>query len=191
MNISLILVLYGMGLDLVQEIAMGESPFFNVHEKARLIRPGFFGCCGVAIYLGDGVAIQAVGTIGSDGVALQAVGAIGSDGVALQAVGAIGSDGVALQAIRTIGGDAVFDQAIGTAFCDTILDQTIRTPFSHTIFNQSIRAAFSDYRLNRGRGKCVDCENRESDAEDGLAFHDRVLRGVVGWYGANVTPCSF
>jgi len=178
LNISLILVLYGMGLDLVQEIAMGESPFFNVHEKARLIRPGFFGCCGVAIYLGDGVAIQAVGTIGSDGVALQAVGAIGSDGVALQAIG-------------TIGGDAVFDQAIGTAFCDTILDQTIRTPFSHTIFNQSIRAAFSDYRLNRGRGKCVDCENRESDAEDGLAFHDRVLRGVVGWYGANVTPCSF
>ncbi|CAI8903426.1 hypothetical protein EMIT0P171_30277 [Pseudomonas sp. IT-P171] len=45
--------------------------------------------------------------------------------------------------------------------------------------------------MSRGRGKSVNCKNRESDAEDGLAFHDRVLRGVVGWYGANVTPRIF
>src|SRR3989344_270169 len=127
---------------------------------------------------GDSVALQAVRTIGGDGVALQAVGAIGGDGVALQAVGAIGSDGVALQAIRTIGSDA-------------ILDQAIRTTLGHPAFNQTIRATFSDNRLNRGSGKSVNCENRESNAEESLAFHDRVLRGVVGWYGADVTPRIF
>jgi hypothetical protein len=43
----------------------------------------------------------------------------------------------------------------------------------------------------RGGGKSVNGENRKSDAEKGLAFHDRVLRGVVGLSGADVTPWSF
>jgi hypothetical protein len=140
---------------------------------------------------GDSVALQAVGAIGGDGVALQAVGTIGSDGVALQAVGTIGGDGVALQAVGAIGGDGVALQAIRTIGCDAILDQAIRTTLGHSAFNQTIRATFSDNRLNRGSGKSVNCENRESDAEEGLAFHDRVLRGVVGWYGADVTPRIF
>jgi hypothetical protein len=42
-----------------------------------------------------------------------------------------------------------------------------------------------------GSGKSVSCENRESDAEKDLAFHDGVLRGVVVWYGGDVTPRSF
>jgi hypothetical protein len=140
---------------------------------------------------GDSVALQAVGAIGGDGVALQAVGAIGGDGVALQAVGAIGSDGVALQAVGTIGSDGVALQAIRTIGSDAILDQAIRTTLGHPAFNQTIRATFSHDRLNRGSGKSVNCENRESDAEEGLAFHDRVLRGVVVWYGADVTPWIF
>jgi hypothetical protein len=83
-----------------------------------------------------------------------------------------------LQAIGAIGGDAIFDQAV-------------RTTLSYSAFNQTIRATFSDNRRNRGSGKSVNCKNRESDAEESLAFHDRVLRGVVGWYGADVTPQDF
>jgi hypothetical protein len=45
--------------------------------------------------------------------------------------------------------------------------------------------------VNRGCCKSVNSEYRKSDAEDGLAFHDRVLRGVLGWYGADVTPRIF
>ncbi|HEF4761872.1 TPA: hypothetical protein SAN82_004330 [Pseudomonas putida] len=114
------------------------------------------------------------------------------DGVALQAIRSIGSDGIALQAIRPISrNSAFFQQAVSATFSDTILDQTIRTPFSDTTFDQAIRAAFGDYRLSRGSGKSVYCKNRESDAKKGLAFHDRVLQGVIGWYGADVTPQDF
>ncbi|MBU0817577.1 MAG: hypothetical protein KKC24_01845, partial [Gammaproteobacteria bacterium] len=58
-------------------------------------------------------------------------------------------------------------------------------------FNQTIRAAFSDNRVSRRSGESVNCKNRESDAEKDLAFHDGVLRGVVVWYGGDVTPRIF
>jgi hypothetical protein len=45
--------------------------------------------------------------------------------------------------------------------------------------------------VGRGSGESVNGEDRESDAEKSLAFHDGVLRGVVGWYGADVTPGIF
>ncbi|CAI9007710.1 hypothetical protein EMIT0194P_90223 [Pseudomonas serbica] len=70
-------------------------------------------------------------------------------------------------------------QTIGTIGSDAIFDQAVRTTLSHTAFNQTIRATFSHNRLNRGSGKSVNCKNRESDAEEGLAFHDRVLRVLL------------
>ena len=39
------------------------------------------------------------------------------------------------------------------------------------VFNQTIRAAFSDNRVSRRCSESVNCTNRESDAEKGLAFH--------------------
>jgi hypothetical protein len=45
--------------------------------------------------------------------------------------------------------------------------------------------------VNRGSGESVNCKNRESDAEDSLAFHEGVLRGVVVGSGADVTPRIF
>ncbi len=111
------------------------------------------------------------------------------------------------QTIRATFSNTAFDQTIRATFSNTAFDdqnrsrratfsnaafdQTIRTPFSHTTFNQPIRAAFSDQGVSGSSGKSVNCENRESDAEKGLAFHDRVLRGVVGWYGADLTPRIF
>ena len=108
------------------------------------------------------------------------------------------------QTIRTTFGNAVFDQTIRAISCNTILDQTIRaigshaildqairTTLSHTAFNQTIRTTFSNYRVSRSSGESVHCKNRESDAEKDLAFHDGVLRGVVVWYGGDVTPRSF
>jgi hypothetical protein len=79
----------------------------------------------------------------------------------------------------------------GATFSDAVFDQTVGTTFRHTTFNQSIRAAFSDNRVNRGSGESVNCKNRESDAEEDLAFHDGVLRGVVVGSGADVTPRIF
>ncbi|BCX69203.1 hypothetical protein LAB08_R38450 [Pseudomonas izuensis] len=177
-------------------------PYQN--EKARLIRPGFF-VCDIAIQSSDSVALQVVGTIGGDTIALQVIGAIGGDTIALQVIGTIGGDAIALQVVGTISCDAVTLQVVGAIGGDAValqvvraisrhsalFDQAIRTALSHTAFNQTIRAAFSDHRLSRSRGESVHCENRESDAEEGLAFHDRVLRGVMGWYGADVTPRIF
>ena len=60
-----------------------------------------------------------------------------------------------------------------------------------TAFDQTIRTTFSNYRVSRSSGESVHCKNRESDAEKDLAFHDGVLRGVVVWYGGDVTPRSF
>jgi hypothetical protein len=89
------------------------------------------------------------------------------------------------QAIGAISGYTILDQTVRTVSGNAVFDQTIRTPFSHTAFNQTIRAAFSDYRLSRSSGKSVNCKDRESDAEEGLAFHDGVLRGVywLVWSG--------
>ena len=95
------------------------------------------------------------------------------------------------QTIRTTFGDTAFEQTIRTTFGNAAFDQTIRTAFSQTAFDQFVRAAFGDHGVRRGGSESVNCENRESDAEKSLAFHDGVLRGVVGWYGADVTPGIF
>jgi hypothetical protein len=39
--IGVTFLLHGMGPVPVQEITVGAELFFNTHEKARLIRPGF------------------------------------------------------------------------------------------------------------------------------------------------------
>jgi hypothetical protein len=75
--------------------------------------------------------------------------------------------------------NAAFDQAISATFSNAAFKQTIGTALSNTTFNQLVRAAFSDLGVCRGGGKSVNGENRKSDAEKGLAFHDRVLQGVV------------
>jgi hypothetical protein len=75
----------------------------------------------------------------------------------------------------------ILDQTIGATFSDAVLDQTIGATFSDATFNQTIRAAFSDDRVSRGSGESVNCKKRESDAQKDLAFHDGVLRGVIGW----------
>jgi len=95
------------------------------------------------------------------------------------------------QTIRTTFSNATFDQTIRTTFSNAAFDQTIRATFSHTAFDQFVRAAFGNHGVGRGGGESVDSEDRESDAEKGLAFHDDVLRGVVGWYGTDVTPEIF
>ena len=95
------------------------------------------------------------------------------------------------QTIRAALSNATFNQTIRTAFSHTAFDQTIRTTFSQTAFDQFVRTAFSDQGVNRGSGESVDSEDRKSDTEKSLAFHDGVLRGVVGWYGADVTPGIF
>ncbi|MNP64558.1 hypothetical protein D3C76_1600630 [compost metagenome] len=84
------------------------------------------------------------------------------------------------QFVGTAFSDAVLQELVGTTFGDAVFDQAIRATLGHTAFNQTIRAAFSDHRLSRGSGESVNCENRESDAEKGLAFHDGVLRGADG-----------
>jgi hypothetical protein len=95
------------------------------------------------------------------------------------------------QTIRTTFSNAAFDQTIRTTFSNAAFDQTIRATFSHTAFDQFVRTALSDQGVGRGSGESVDSEDRESDTEKSLAFHDGVLRGVVGWYGADVTPEIF
>jgi hypothetical protein len=115
----------------------------------------------------------------------QAIGAISGYTVFDQTVRTVSGNAVFDQTVRTVSGNAVFDQTVRTVSGNAVFDQTIRTPFSHTAFNQTIRAAFRDYRLRRGSGKSVNCKDRESDAEEGLAFHDGVLRGVywLVWSG--------
>ena len=122
---------------------------------------------------------------------MQTIGTISGDGVALQAIGTISGDGVALQTIRTISGDGVALQTIGTISGDGVALQTIRTICRNSVLVQTIRAVGGDHRVGRGSGESVNGEDRESDAEKSLAFHDGVLRGVVGWYGADVTPGIF
>ncbi|MNC66235.1 hypothetical protein D3C75_1166180 [compost metagenome] len=110
----------------------------------------------------------------------QFVGTAFSDAVLQEFVGAAFSDAVLQELVGAAFGNTFFQQAIRTTFGHTILDQAIGTTLGHTAFNQTIRAAFSDHRLSRVCGESVNCENRESDAEEGLAFHDGVLRGAYG-----------
>ena len=108
-----------------------------------------------------------------------------------QTIRATFSNTILDQTVRTTFSNAFFDQTIRATFSNTILNQSIRTTLSHTAFNQAIRTTFSDNWLSRGSGKSVNCKNRESDAEKGLAFHDRVLRVLLVGYGADVTPRIF
>jgi len=140
---------------------------------------------------GYAVFDQSVRTVSGYAVFDQSVRTVSGYAVFDQPVRTISGYPVFYQSVRTISGHTVFDQSVRTISGYAVFNQAIRTTFSHTAFNQTIRATFSDYRLSRGSGKSVNCENRESDAEEGLAFHDGVLRGVVGWYGADVTPRIF
>ena len=114
-----------------------------------------------------------------------------SDAFFDQTIRATFSNAILDQTIRTTFSHTFFDQTIRATFSNTILNQSIRTTLSHTAFNQAIRTTFSDNWLSRGSGKSVNCKNRESDAEKGLAFHDRVLRVLLVGYGADVTPRIF
>ena len=101
------------------------------------------------------------------------------------------SNAVFEQTVRATFSDAVFDQTVRTTFSNAVLDQAIGTTFSDAVFDQTIGTTFSDDRVNRGSGKNVGCKYRESDAEEELAFHGGVLRGVISWYGADVTRQDF
>jgi hypothetical protein len=186
-------------------------------EKARLIRPGFHCDCDEAAELCDAAFDQAIrATFGntafdqtisatfsnaafdqairatfSNTAFDQTIRATFSNTAFDQAISATFSNTAFDQAIRATFSNTAFDQTIGATFSNAAFDQTIRTALSNTTFNQLVRAAFCDLGVCRGGGKSVNGENRESDAEKGLAFHDRVLRGVVGWYGADVTPWNF
>ncbi len=122
-------------------------------EKARLIRPGFYCDCDEAVELCDAALDQTISaTFGNTAFK---------------------------QTISATFGNTAFDQTISATFGNAAFDQTISATFGNTTFNQLVRAAFSDLGVCRGGGKSVNGENRKSDAEKGLAFHDRVLQGVV------------
>ena len=88
---------------------------------------------------------------------------------------------------RTNPSCAVLGQTVGATFSHTTFQQTISTAFGNAIFDQAIRATFGNDRLGGG-GEYIGGQYRESEAEDELAFHDDVLRGVVSWCGAIVAP---
>jgi hypothetical protein len=191
----------------------------NVHrEQARSYRgrirftdrhladeAGFFvECRGKTIHLcrtvfdqtirttfGNAIFDQTIRTISRNAILDQPIRAISCNAIFDQPIRTISGNAILDQAIRTISGNAIFDQPIRTISGNAIFDQPIRTTLSHTAFNQPIRTTFSNYRVSRSSGESVHCKNRESDAEKDLAFHDGVLRGVVVWYGGDVTPRSF
>jgi hypothetical protein len=121
----------------------------------------------------------------------QAIGATFGYTTFQQAIGATFGYTTFQQAIGATFGYTTFQQAIGATFGYTTFQQTIGAAFGYTAFNQAIRPAFSDDGLGGSGGESVNCKNREGDAEKDLAFHDGVLRGVIGWYGADVTPEIF
>ena len=103
------------------------------------------------------------------------------------------------QAIGAAFGNAVLLQAIGAAFGNAVLLQTIGATFGDAILLQTVRTAFGNHGLvlgsadgwYLGSGKHVSGEDGEGEAENDLAFHECVLRGVVGGYGADVTRHDF
>jgi hypothetical protein len=170
---------------------MARSPTHAI-KKARLIRPGLFGNYDEAGGLGNTTLDQTIGTTFGNATFEQTIGATFGNATFEQTIGATFGNAAFEQTIRTTFGNATFDQTIGAtfgnaafeqtigaAFGNAAFEQTIRTALSNTTFNQLVRAAFSDLGVCRGGGKSVNGENRESDAEKGLAFHDRVLQGVV------------
>ena len=73
-------------------------------------------------------------------------------------------------------------QTIGATFSNAVLLQAIGATFGDAVLLQTVGATF---------GKHVGGEYGEGEAENDLAFHKCVLRGVVGWYGADVTRHDF
>jgi len=174
-------------------------------QKSPADQAGLFhGCCGHAVDSCNAAFDQTIRTTFSNAALDQTIRTTFSNAAFEQTIRATFSNAALDQTIRTTFGNTTFDQTIRTAFGNTAFDQTIRTAFGNTAFEQTIRtafsqtafdqlvrAAFSDQGVSRRYCKSVNCENRESDAEKGLAFHDRVLQKVVCLSGADVTPRSF
>jgi hypothetical protein len=107
--------------------------------------------------------------------------------VALKTLCTTFSHAVFLKTISTTFSYTTFQQPIRTTFRHTTFQQTVRTTLSHTAVHQAIRAAFSEGRLGKGAYS----KYRESEAKQELAFHDGVLRDVIGWYGCDGTRWIF
>jgi nucleoside diphosphate kinase len=163
----------------------------NTKKNPAVQAGSFVESCGTAMHSGVAAFDQAVGTTFGNTVAIQMIGAVSSNTVAIQVIGAVSGNAVTVQVVRTVSSNTVAVQVIRAISRYTILYQTIGATLDHTAFNQTIRTAFGDNWLSRSSGKSVHCKNRESDAEEGLAFHDGVLRVVMGGYGADVTPWIF
>ena len=135
-----------------------------------------------ALWLNNSYTVfdQAIRATFSDATFQQTISTAFSNTVFDQAIRATFSNTTFQQTISTAFGNTVFDQAIGTTFSDATFQQAISTAFGNAIFNQTIRAAFGDDGLGGG-GEYVGGQDRESDAEDDLAFHDGVLRGCC-WF---------
>ena len=105
---------------------------------------------------------------------------------------ALHSDGAAFeQTVGTTFGNGIAEQRVGFGGCGYgIAEQWVglSSRRNSALFQQTISTAFGDQRLGRGSSKSIQCEERESDAEKGLAFHECVLRGVVVRSGADLTP---
>jgi hypothetical protein len=141
----------------------------------------------ISTAFGNAVFNQAIRATFSDATFQQTISTAFGNAVFDQAIRATFSDAAFQQTISTAFGNAVFDQAIRATFSDAAFQQTISTAFGDAVFDQAIRATFGYDRLGGG-GEYVSGQYRESEAENELAFHDGVLRGVVGWCGAIVTP---
>jgi hypothetical protein len=148
-------------------------------EKARLIRPGFYCDCDEAAALSDAAFDQTIGTTFGNTAFEQAIGTTFGNAAFEQTIGTAFGNAAFDQTISATFGNTAFKQTISATFGNATFEQTIGTALGNTTFNQLVRAAFSDLGVCRSGGKSVNGENRESDAKKGLAFHDRVLQGVV------------
>jgi len=104
-----------------------------------------------------------------------------------QAVSATFSYTVALETFSAPFSNTTFQQAIRPAFSNAAFQHTVRPTLSHAAVHQAIRTAFSEGRLGKGAYS----KYRESEAKQELAFHEGVLRDVIGWYGCDVTRQIF
>jgi hypothetical protein len=120
----------------------------------------------VGTTFGYPVVLQVIGTVRGYCIAEQWIGFGRGYGVAEQWIGFSGRYGVAEQRVGFGGGYGVAEQTVCLSSGDRVAEQ---------------RVGFSG-------GEGIQCENRESDTENSLAFHDDVLRVAVVGYGADLTP---
>ena len=132
----------------------------------------------ISTTFGDAAFQQAIGATFGDTAFQQAISTTFGDAAFQQAISTTFGDAAFQQAIGTAFGNAAFQQAIGTTFGDAAFHQAISATFGNAFFDQAIGAAFGDNRLGGG-GEYVGGQDRESKAEDDLAFHEGVLRGAV------------